>query len=88
MRNQTRNEITAVINEIVFDEAASRSWVQVINIIPLFTGGDGSYTDQLAYKDGNLRKARAPDGVHLTATSSNWVAELVWESVSAAWDLN
>ena len=86
MRDQTRNEITAVINEIVFDEAASRSWVQVINIIPLFTG-DGSYTDQLADKNGNLRKARAPDGVHLTATSSNWVAELVWESVSAAWDL-
>jgi hypothetical protein len=88
MRDQIRNQITAVINEIVFDEAAARSWVQVINIIPLFTSQDGTYTDQLADKNGNLRKARAADGVHLTATSSNWVAELVWESVSAAWELH
>ena len=88
MRNEVRNEITSVINEIVFDEAASRSWVQVINIIPLFTSPEGTYTDQLPDPDGNLRKARAPDGVHLTATSSRWIAELVWESVSAKWDIN
>lgn len=85
MRNEIRNKITSVINEIVFDEAASRSWVTVINIIPLFTGADGNYTDQLADPNGNLRKARAPDGVHLTATSSTWIADLVWESVSEEW---
>ncbi len=88
MRDEVRNEITSVINEIVFDEAASRSWVDVMNIIPLFTSPEGGYTDQLLDPDGNLRKARAPDGVHLTATSSTWIADLVWESVSAKWKLN
>lgn len=88
MRDDVRNEITSVINEIVFDEAAGRSWVEVINIIPLFTSPEGTYTDQLLDPDGNLRKARAPDGVHLTATSSTWIAELVWESVSGKWQLN
>lgn len=87
MRDDVRNEITSVINEIVFDEAAARSWVNVINIIPLFTSPEGTYTDQLQDPGGTLRKARAPDGVHLTATSSNWIAELVWESVVSAWKL-
>jgi hypothetical protein len=87
MRDDVRNEITSVINEIVFDEAAVRSWVEVINIIPLFTSPEGTYTDQLLDPGGTLRKARAPDGVHLTATSSTWIAELVWESVSSTWEL-
>ena len=88
MRDETRNEISASINEIVFDAAATRPWVHVINIIPLFTGPEGSYVDQLADENGTLRKTRAPDGVHLTAIASDWIAELVWEAVATEWKLS
>ncbi len=86
MRNDRRESISLEINTALAAEAELRPWVQVVDIVDLFTGPDGGYEQFIDDPDGSsTRKARANDGVHITRSASNWVAELVWDAVSTQW---
>lgn len=86
MRSEQREAISLEINAALAAEAELRPWVQVIDIVDMFTGPGGGYDQFIDEPDGSAtRKARANDGVHITRSASNWVAELVWEAVSAQW---
>lgn len=86
MRSERRELISLEINAALAAEAELRPWVQVIDIVDMFTGADGGYEQFIDDPDGGTtRKARANDGVHITRSASNWVADLVWEAVAAQW---
>lgn len=86
MRDGSRQEIAGDINAALEAEAALRPWVEVIDIVGLFTGPGGGYDQFIDEPDGDAtRKARADDGVHITRTASEWVADLVWQSVRGRW---
>ncbi len=89
MRDESRQAIAGDINAALEAEAGSRPWVDVVDIVDLFTGPGGGY-DQFIDEPGGAatRKARASDGVHITRSASEWVADLVWQSVSDRWSFD
>jgi len=89
MKDGKRQEMASAVNQILSEEAALRSWVTVVDIVPMFTGPSGGF-EQFLVRTGSERttKARANDGVHITASASQWVAELVWTSINASWQFD
>lgn len=89
MRDGRRDTISLEINIALAAEAELRPWVQVIDIVDMFTGPDGGYEQFIDAPDGSVtRKARANDGVHITRSASSWVAELVWATVATQWEFD
>lgn len=89
MRDGRRQTISLEINLALAAEADLRSWVQVIDIVDMFTGPNGGYEQFIDAPDGSAtRKARANDGVHITRSASGWVAELVWATVATQWEFD
>lgn len=89
MRDARRHTISQEINAALDAEAGSRSWVQVIDIIDLFSNENGGFEQFIDEPDGSAtRNARASDGVHITRSASNWIAELVWASVAEQWEFD
>lgn len=86
MRSDRREEISRDINAALTAEAELRPWVEVIDIVDMFTGPDGGYEQFIDAPDGgDTRRARANDGVHITRSASGWVAELVWLAIQDQW---
>lgn len=74
------------INQALEAEAELRPWVQVVDIVDMFTGPGGGYEQFIDAPDGSeTRKARANDGAHITRSGSTWVSELVWELIKQQW---
>ncbi len=87
MRDPTRDALSRRITAIVAEEAARRPWVTPVDLVPLFAGPDGGYASRLAGPYGRSQVARAPDGVHITAAGSVWVADRIWPALASAWAL-
>ncbi len=86
MRDDRREAVAVDINAALEAEASIRPWVDIIDIIDMFTGPAGGYEQFIDEPDGSsTRKARANDGVHITRSASEWVAELVWSEVVRQW---
>lgn len=86
MRNEQRDAIAVDINDTLVAEAERRHWVDIVDIVDLFTGPSGGYEQFIDEPDGDTaQRARANDGVHITRTASRWVADLVWERIGDRW---
>ncbi len=85
MRDDDRNTIAVAVNEILRHVADQHETVTFIDLETQFAGPDGSYSAHIVDPDGQLRLARAADGVHITYTGSTWVASDFWDLVEARW---
>ncbi len=86
MKSSLHQEIAGRINSILGEEAARRPWVSVSDIVPLMSAPNGGFTEFLDEPSGDRTiRARAADGVHITADGSRWIAEAVWAYVEASW---
>ncbi len=87
MASDRRNGMADVVNTILDEEAERRPWVSITSIRQLLSNAEGGYEQYLPSPDGDEPlKARAPDGVHITATASEWVSHLVWADIVARWE--
>lgn len=86
MRDERRQAVADDINQMLEGEASIRPWVDVVEIVEMFTGPSGGFEQFIAEPDGTAtRKARANDGVHVTLSASAWVAEVVWTHIGRRW---
>ena len=85
MQDERRQMISLEINRVVAEEAAVRSRSSYFDPAPLLLEGDETYSLYVTSPDGELRKARAPDGVHITRQASRWIAQAIWEQMSVDW---
>lgn len=88
MRSHDRDTLTRGMDAVVAEEAAIRPWVTHLDIASTFAGPDGGFASRIVGPDGVDRVARAPDGVHITSSGSDWVATRVWAEVAAHWHLD
>ncbi len=65
MRAEGFSARMAALNAIYIEEAATRSWIQFVDMWPLFTAAGGGYDAYIADDDGEIKLMRHPDGVHL-----------------------
>jgi hypothetical protein len=87
MRESKQNRIANDINIAIVKAAASRPWVTYIDSWSLLTDRDGNYSTYLPNSSGEMIKARADDGIHLTPTSTVWVAEATYAAIRKEWKL-
>jgi hypothetical protein len=85
MQDDRREAIAINVNAILADEAALRSWVTFVDIVPLLLGPDGDYQQYIVGPDGEPHKAREGDGVHVTAQASQWISAIVWDLIRDDW---
>ncbi|MFQ5557593.1 MAG: DUF459 domain-containing protein [Acidimicrobiales bacterium] len=84
MRDATLDEGVDLVNDLAAAVIAARSDVAYLDIWERF-GGDGPYRERVVGPDGELRRARVDDGVHLNRTAAGWVAAAVLEILDGAW---
>jgi hypothetical protein len=87
MREAKQNRIANDIDIAISKEAASRPWVTYIDSWALLTDANGNYADYLPDGTGKIVKARADDGIHLTAPTTVWVADAVYDVIRKEWRL-
>jgi hypothetical protein len=87
MRESKQNRIANDINIAIVKAAASRPWVSYIDSWALLTDRDGNYATYLENTTGETIKARADDGIHLTPTSTVWVANAAYAAIRKEWKL-
>ena len=87
MRESKQNRIANDINIAIVKAAASRPWVSYIDSWSLLTDRDGNYSTYLENSSGETIKARADDGIHLTPTSTVWVANAAYAAIRKEWKL-
>ena len=78
MRDDWRNDMVNIINDIIAEQAAARPWVRYVDTRPLLSDTDGSFALALPDADGNMVPVRKTDGIHLTWDGSHWVAGLIY----------
>ena len=78
MRDDWRNDMVAIINDVIAEQAAQRPWVRYVDTRPLLSDTDGSFALALPDADGNMVQVRKTDGIHLTWDVSHWVAGLIY----------
>ena len=87
MRESKQNQIANDINVAIVKAAATRPWVTYIDSWALLTDRNGNYSTYLENAQGETVKARADDGIHLTATSTVWVANATYAAIRKEWKL-
>ncbi len=87
MRESKQNRIANDINIAIAKAAANRPWVTYIDSWSLLTDRNGSYATYLPNSQGELIKARADDGIHLTPISTVWVADATMAVIRKEWNL-
>jgi len=87
MRESKQNRIANDINIAISKEAASRPWVTYIDSWSLLTDANGNFATYLPTSGGETIKARADDGIHLTAPTTVWVADAVYAVIRKEWRL-
>lgn len=85
MKDERRESIAVNVNQLIAEEASLRDWVTFIDIVPLLLDVDGNYNQYIVGPDGQSRKAREGDGVHVTARASQWISQQVWDLLLADW---
>ncbi|MFN8476127.1 MAG: DUF459 domain-containing protein [Anaerolineae bacterium] len=78
MRDDWRNDMINIIDDVIAEQAAQRPWVHYIDTRPLLSEADGSFALALPDADGNMVQVRKSDGIHLTWDGSHWVAGLIY----------
>jgi uncharacterized protein len=71
MRDAAFAQRTAVINEVVAEQAKARRWVTFVDTNKVLGGPDGGYVDRLPEIDADLRQA---DGIHLSRAGADLLA--------------
>lgn len=87
MRESKQSRIADDINVAVAGEAAKRPWVIYVDSWSLLVDQNGEYSTFLVDANGERVKARADDGIHLTAVSTVWVANAVYAAIREDWGL-
>ena len=87
MRDERRSGLAEVANAVASQEADERTSTTFVDLVPLFSTEDGEYAARIVGPDGEVRTARAPDGVHVTSGGSEWISTLVWEQIASHWDV-
>jgi hypothetical protein len=87
MRDAKQSRIANDINVAVASEAKKRPWVVYVDSWTLLSDKDGTYSTFLTADNGEVVKARADDGIHLTPVSTVWVANATYEAIRRDWNL-
>jgi hypothetical protein len=74
MRDAGFSTRMAYLNNIYFEEAATRPWVRYVDTWSFFADGNGGYAPQLAAADGTVHDLRLGDGIHLTTPGGDRLA--------------
>jgi hypothetical protein len=77
MRSAGLSEDMAMLNDIYREEAATRPWVEFLDLWPLFTTPDGKYDAYIQDDDGEIKLMRNPDGVHLVREGGDKAARAI-----------
>lgn len=88
MKSERREAIAVNVNVILAEEASLRDWVTFVDIVPLLLNEEGVYDQYIVGPDGESRKAREGDGVHVTIQASQWIAERVWDLIVRDWQIS
>lgn len=88
MQDERRESIAVNVNDIIRAEADIRPWVRYINITPMLLNDEGVYDQYLVGPDGERRKAREGDGVHVTLPASRWISDLIWNQILIDWSID
>ncbi len=83
MRDGELSDGVQLINDLAAPVVGERDFARAIDIWDLF-GGSSGYQDRVTH-DGETIDARVDDGIHLTRSAASWVADLVFEEMSAHW---
>lgn len=84
MREAGFNERMAYLNNIYFEEAATRPWIRYFDTWPFFTDAGGAYAPSLASVDGTVHDMRTGDGIHLSTPGGD---RLAWAIITAMREL-
>jgi hypothetical protein len=88
-RDETLSRRYAQLNRIYRSEARKRpDDVAFIDTWSLFETKDGTYSDYLPDRDGELVRMRAPDGVHLERAGGDRVGRSVMAALREQFDLS
>ena len=85
MRDAKLDEAMRVINEIDAAEAASRPWVEYVDISTRFADSSGGYADEVDDGTGTLVRVRQADGVHLNERGAAWLSEMLADELERLW---
>ncbi len=86
MRDDWRNDMINIIDDIIAEQAVGRPWVHYIDTRPLLSDADGAFALYLPDVNGNMVQVRKTDGIHLTWDGSNWVAGLIYRVMTQSAD--
>lgn len=78
MRDANFDESMAYISSLYELEAARRPLVSFVDARAVFAGAEGRYADYLPGPDGQLDQMRLPDGIHLTRSGAQRLAEQIF----------
>ncbi len=86
MRDDWRNDMINIIDDIIAEQAAQRPWVHYIDTRPLLSDTNGAFALYLPDINGNIVQVRSTDGIHLTWGGSAWVAGLIYHVMTGSVD--
>ena len=71
-----------ILNDVFADQAENHPHVTFVDVWEQFTDEEGGYADEIAGV-----RLRTADGIHLTTTGSERLAELAFEPIASAWGI-
>ena len=89
-RSSLDNAIVDEVNRIYWEEAQTRPWVEYVDAWSYFVGADGGFSEELPFADGEVRRVRHSDDIHMQVAGYDrlgWavMAHLLrWADLSAA----
>lgn len=89
-RSSLDNRTVDQVNRIYWEEAQTRPWVEYVDSWSYFTAPDGSFAEELPFADGEVRRVRHSDDIHMQVAGYDrlgWavMAHLLrWADLSAA----
>ncbi|HMO97427.1 MAG TPA: DUF459 domain-containing protein, partial [Tepidiformaceae bacterium] len=81
MRDSGFSARMAALNQIYIEEAASRPWINYIDMWEPFTTPGGGYDAYIADDDGVTKLMRHPDGVHFVREGGEKAARIIINAI-------
>jgi hypothetical protein len=78
----------AELNHIYWSEAQTRPWVVYVDSWSYFAGANGAYSPSLEFADGEVKKVRASDNIHLNVEGADRLAWAVLGRLGQEVDLS